>query len=201
MGMNNHLYTIIIICNSDIILKGLAEILTGCNSNEVILLHQSNELVDYPYLSGYLLIILPLKLDEKNEMFFKRVFSAATEIKYLHIDPEIQSEPSRNRINLYDSHSLVVSKVNELLNAFGSKGEEKTLNELTRRETDVLRLVSRGLSNKEIADKLSISIHTVISHRKNITEKTGIKSASGLTMYAVLKKIIDIDEISTSDLI
>ena len=53
-----------------------------------------------------------------------------------------------------------------------------------------------GHSNKEIADKLNISIHTVISHRKNITEKTGIKSLSGLTIFAISKKIIPLENIS-----
>ena len=47
------------------------------------------------------------------------------------------------------------------------------------------------LMNKEIADQMNISIHTVISHRKNITRKTGIKSVSGLTVYALLNNLID----------
>ena len=64
---------------------------------------------------------------------------------------------------------------------------------LSDRETDVLIHLVNGLSNKEIADRLNISIHTVISHRKNIIEKTGIKSLSGLTIYAISKKIISFD--------
>src|SRR5690606_28213921 len=56
--------------------------------------------------------------------------------------------------------------------------------ELTSREKEVLKLVALGFSNKAIAEKLFISIHTVITHRKNITEKTGIKSISGLTVYS-----------------
>lgn len=199
--MNNYTYKIIVICNSDIILKGLAEILNGCNSDEVILLHQITELIDYPHLSGYILLIVPFNMLEKNEGFLKRMFSSAKEIKYLFMSNEENNETSRSSININDNHPLIVSKVNEFLNTFGAKNEERAINELTKREIDVLLLVSKGLANKEVADKLSISIHTVISHRKNISEKTGIKSASGLTMYAVLKKIIDIDEISTSDLI
>ena len=61
-----------------------------------------------------------------------------------------------------------------------------TEHELTPREIEVLRLVTKGLINKEIADKLHISLTTVISHRKNITEKLGIKSVSGLAIYAVM---------------
>jgi len=88
-----------------------------------------------------------------------------------------------------------------LLNSFGSKTDNQMVSELSKREIDVLQLVAKGLANKEVTDKLCISIHTVISHRKNISEKTGVKSASGLTMYAVLKNIIDIGEITASDLI
>lgn len=73
--------------------------------------------------------------------------------------------------------------------------------ELTIREREVLKLVGTGFSNKEIADALFISTHTVISHRKNITEKLGIKSISGLTIYAVLNKIIDSDKLDLQSLI
>ena len=63
---------------------------------------------------------------------------------------------------------------------------------LSDREKEVLVLVARGLLNKEIADKLNISVNTVITHRKNITRKTGIKTAPGLTVYAILGGLIDI---------
>ncbi len=199
--MNNHLYKIVVICNSDIILKGMGEILSDCHSDDIILLHQSNELIDYPHLLGYVLLILPGKVAEKNGGFLKRVLSSAKEYKYLYLEVEVGNESTKGSVNIYDDQTLIVTKVDEYLTAFGSKDDERTPDELSRREVDVLRLISKGLANKEVADQLSISIHTVISHRKNISEKTGIKSASGLTMYAILKKIIDIDEISTSDLI
>ena len=67
--------------------------------------------------------------------------------------------------------------------------------ELSQREKDVLVLVAKGLMNKEIADKLHLSIHTVITHRKNITHKTDIKSVAGLTVYALLNHLIDEDDI------
>mgnify|MGYP000688887481 FL=1 len=67
--------------------------------------------------------------------------------------------------------------------------------ELSAREIEVLRLVTKGLINKEIADKLHISLTTVISHRKNITEKLGIKSVSGLAIYAVMHGYVEADSI------
>ena len=70
-----------------------------------------------------------------------------------------------------------------------------TGHELSAREIEVLGLITRGLINKEIADKLNIGLTTVITHRKNITEKLGIKSVSGLTIYAVMNGYVEADRI------
>lgn len=67
--------------------------------------------------------------------------------------------------------------------------------ELSDRERDVLVQVVRGLSNKEIADVLCISTHTVISHRKNITRKLNIHSTAGLTIYAIVNKLVDLNSL------
>jgi regulator of cell morphogenesis and NO signaling len=64
---------------------------------------------------------------------------------------------------------------------------------LSERECDVLIQVVKGLSNKEIADVLCISTHTVITHRKNITRKLNIHSTAGLTIYAIVNKLVNID--------
>jgi regulator of cell morphogenesis and NO signaling len=72
----------------------------------------------------------------------------------------------------------------------GDKGEE-----LSAREKEILVCVAKGMLNKEIADAENISIHTVITHRKNITRKTGIKTVAGLTVYALLNNLIDINTI------
>jgi regulator of cell morphogenesis and NO signaling len=64
---------------------------------------------------------------------------------------------------------------------------------LSAREKEILVCVAKGMLNKEIADAENISIHTVITHRKNITRKTGIKTTPGLTVYAILNNLIDIN--------
>lgn len=70
-----------------------------------------------------------------------------------------------------------------------------TGHELSAREIEVLVLITKGLINKEIADKLNIGLTTVITHRKNITKKLGIKSVSGLTIYAVMNGYVEADRI------
>lgn len=66
---------------------------------------------------------------------------------------------------------------------------------LSSREVEVLSLVAQGMINKEIAEKLNISITTVISHRKNIQDKLGVKSVSALTIYAVMHGFVDVNKI------
>ena len=67
--------------------------------------------------------------------------------------------------------------------------------ELSDREITILKQVALGLTNKEISEKLFISTHTVITHRKNITAKLGIKTIAGLTMYAAINGIVSREEI------
>ncbi len=66
---------------------------------------------------------------------------------------------------------------------------------LSDREIEVLSLIVRGLINKEIADRLNIGLTTVITHRKNIMEKLGVRSVSALTIYAVMHGYVDINNI------
>lgn len=71
----------------------------------------------------------------------------------------------------------------------------KNTDALSEREKEIIGLVAKGLSNKEIADSLCLSVHTVTTHRRNIAAKLQIHSPAGLTIYAILHNIIDISEI------
>ncbi len=93
--------------------------------------------------------------------------------------------------SITDDVEIVIRKISKIHKENSSHYHSNE--ELTDREIDVLRLLAEGKANKEIGDKLNISIHTVNSHRKNIMEKTGIRSVSGLTIYAVSKGIITLD--------
>ncbi|MFO8022771.1 MAG: LuxR C-terminal-related transcriptional regulator, partial [Perlabentimonas sp.] len=76
-----------------------------------------------------------------------------------------------------------------------NRGSPSISSELSEREMEILKDVALGMSNKEIAEKNYISPHTVITHRKNITRKLGIKTVSGLTIYAIINKLIGMDEV------
>lgn len=93
-------------------------------------------------------------------------------------------------ISLFNSAEQIVRHIREAVDrpAVNSYADS---HDLTERERDVLILVAKGHTNKEIASMLNISPHTVISHRKNIAHKTGIRSVAGLTVYAILNRLID----------
>lgn len=95
-------------------------------------------------------------------------------------------------IYLTDKANEVEQKIMSAVNAGApdSKGDGE---ELSSREKEILVCVAKGMLNKEIADHFSISIYTVITHRKNITRKTGIKTVAGLTVYALLNNLIDMN--------
>ena len=91
---------------------------------------------------------------------------------------------------------VLVPIVNRRLHTDLEGGNETPRSEgetLSAREKEILVCVAKGMLNKEIADQCNLSIHTVITHRKNITRKTGIKTTPGLTVYALLNNLIDIN--------
>lgn len=95
---------------------------------------------------------------------------------------------AENTINQFWSEERIVNVISNML---GQLSERKnSQGELSKREIDVLKLIVKGFLNKEIADALNISINTVLTHRKNITAKLGIKSVSGLSVYAMMNGYI-----------
>ncbi len=95
-------------------------------------------------------------------------------------------------ISIYDSAESICATIGRIVN---NTDVVEVRCELSQREKEIVVCVAKGMANKEIADHLSLSTHTVISHRRNITTKLDIYSPSGLTIYAIVNKLIDIDSI------
>ena len=114
---------------------------------------------------------------------------------YAYHDPSILALFDTT-ITISDTPETIDSKTDKILQTEYSTEKDFPQDILSEREVDVLKLLASGMANKEIADKLNISINTVITHRKNISQKTGIKSVSGLTIYAVVQKLITLENIS-----
>lgn len=84
----------------------------------------------------------------------------------------------------------LIEQIESFLSLADANSHSENNKGLSVREVNVLRLVVSGYTNKEIADQLSISLNTVLTHRKNITAKLGIKTVSGLTFYAIMNGYI-----------
>lgn len=96
---------------------------------------------------------------------------------------------SSNIISPESDESMLKGKLEEFLHMLDE--EEPLVKDLSSREIEVLKLIASGKINKEIADILFISINTVLTHRKNISAKLGIKSVQGLSLYAMMNGLLD----------
>lgn len=110
-------------------------------------------------------------------------------------DENGNSIPAVEKITNSDSQKEILDKFQDFFFEPKSTSSGEASTTLSEREIDVLKAVALGLSNKEIAEKLFISINTVVTHRKNITEKLGIKTIAGLTVYALMNNLITPEEV------
>jgi DNA-binding NarL/FixJ family response regulator len=193
--------TVTLIVPSDIIVRGLESIL----ADQPDFIVQEN-LVDCSKasearlrsLSPDLVIIDPLVFDYQSRKDGRVALAELCDASVIAIEgPAVTDEIIKQydgAISLYDDAAGVVRKLQSAVESrqpeSGSDGDE-----LSAREKEILVCVAQGMLNKEIADKFSLSIYTVITHRKNITRKTGIKTVAGLTVYAILNNLIDINSI------
>ena len=112
---------------------------------------------------------------------------AIAALVYQYVEPELLQR-FKAIVDIRERRSQIVTVLKEEVKRVKEMEDENY--ELSDREREVLVLVAQGLSSKEIADRLSISIHTVNSHRKNITRKTDIQSVAGLAVYATLHNMV-----------
>ncbi|MCU4164757.1 response regulator transcription factor [Carboxylicivirga caseinilyticus] len=132
-------------------------------------------------------------VDEYDQ--FKQLISKDTIIQYL-LYSALPEDVSGNQFSILQPKAAIVDKLQSMVvEVKKNKEEEDQTEDLSPREKSILKCVALGLTNKEIAEKEFISTHTVISHRKNITRKLGIKTVSGLTVYAIINNIIHMNDI------
>ena len=101
-----------------------------------------------------------------------------------------------NCLNAGEPQETIIDQLQHIFSAEEKHAQMERSKELSSRETDVLQLIAKGHINKDIADELNISLNTVLTHRKNITAKLGIKTVSGLTYYAIMNGLVSSDHIS-----
>lgn len=98
-------------------------------------------------------------------------------------------------ISVYDSIDTIKDKIVTIMEDSDDTSVKK---ELSAREKEIIVGVVKGMTNKQIADQLCLSAHTVISHRRNIANKLQIHSPSGLTIYAIVNKLVNLSDIKST---
>lgn len=182
---------------SEIITEGLSAILKESESFNILPTFMDINSAQEKILSlrPDVIIINPTLLqsyDKTKLAYFTQNYSNVVLIGliYQYIDPNILHF-FNGFIDIRENRNKVASNIKKLFNDNNKELNDNEEYELSSRETDVLVLLAKGMSSKKIATKLNISIHTVNSHRKNITTKTGIKSVAGLAVYAMLRNLVD----------
>lgn len=142
-----------------------------------------------------ILIINPLFEGFFNVEQFKKTYSTE-EIKIISLRCSVTDSNLLKlydeSIDLYSAPEEIEKKIIDILRLNKENNEQEAL---TQREKEVICCIVKGMSNKEMADHLFLSIHTITTHRKNISRKLQIHSPAGLTIYAIVNKLVDISEV------
>jgi len=182
---------VLIVSKSHIIRLGLSQGLRELNSQARIMLaadwDAARNILEYRQCS------IIFADEEIIESFQPNKLSIKGNQQLIAINYSKDIVSKTNSISLFISPQELAERLSSLI-MLGSKLEETKLNDISKRELEIVRLISLGLSNREIAEKLNLSLHTVTTHRKNIIRKLKIKTSAGLTVYAILNGIITITE-------
>ncbi len=194
-------FSVLICEGSYIVRKGLVKLLK--ETNKTLTVREAADVESFMSVLGYyepdIIIINPDLFGSGNKLIRE------LPEKFRGRAIALSSEEKRENISLFpqtllysDSKSTILEKVRKVYGTVkGCRGANKMRGTvITEREKLIVRYIALGLTNREIAEKLFISTHTVVTHRKNITRKLGIKTVSGLTVYAILNNLINIEDIN-----
>ena len=187
---------ILLVEKSPIVIQGLTTILNEGTSFEVAAVTDSLDRIAERLIvvKPDLIVLNPQLVDYSKRHSFRALFQDSPQVPivallYSYFDQQWLRN-FNGIIELTDDRKKIESHLTEVLQADNAPSDGPDLYELSEREREVLIELANGLSNKEIATKLHISVHTAITHRKNIVRKTGIKSVAGLTVYAMLNNLM-----------
>ena len=180
---------LLIVEPSELINEGLKSILDGQIRFKVLEPEMNAEHLDERIVTAHpdIVLVNPTLVDNVSRLRGEHLV-AIVALVYQYVERD-QLKQYDGVVDIRDSRATIIETLAQV--SPSENDAAKSNYELTKRETAVLVQLAQGKTNKEIADALNVSVHTVISHRKNITHKTGIKSVAGLTVYAMLNNLID----------
>ncbi len=190
-------YSVLIVEPSDIIAFGITALLHSSPVLKVVARKNGSEALDVAIKTHqpHALIISPLLQVDVSQIKAQHSLAVAA-LVHCYVEPRLL-KPFDAVIDIHASAQNIENSIKAACENLNEGQSHNVGYELTRREIAVLVLVAQGLRNKEIADRLNVSEHTVMTHRKNIMQKTGIKSVAGLTVYAMLNNLIDEDSLDS----
>ena len=187
---------VVLIVPSDIVARGLGSILEEGEFRVRENLYDFSRASEarLRILDPDVVIVDPVVFDFKSRREGRNILADTCDAIVIALDgPSVTEDVLRQydgSVSLYDSQPEILRRLRLALDSRQPESASEG-NELSAREKEILVCVATGMLNKEIADKFNLSIYTVITHRKNITRKTGIKTVAGLTVYALLNNLID----------
>ncbi|MCQ2110586.1 MAG: response regulator transcription factor [Bacteroidaceae bacterium] len=189
---------VMLIIPATMVARGFESILNSVGEFQVtsILsdLSHNNE-VRLRFSDADLIVMDPQAMDFNDRKNAKSALQAYTDAPVIALQTTVLNEEYLKGydeiINLYDSPSTIIRKLRAALTV-KHEVQQAESEELSAREKEILVAVAQGKQNKEIADMFNLSVYTVITHRKNISKKTGIRSVAGLTVYAMLNNLIEV---------
>ena len=134
------------------------------------------------------ILIKHLSVEHNQNLSYAVIFSLHSFGKDLAAHNRLRNRVLQPKLSELESYGI--PQLQDTISSEHDHQKEESDHQLTNRETEILRLIVKGYLNKEIAEELNISHNTVLTHRKNIIAKTGIKTVSGLTFYCIRKGLI-----------
>ncbi len=196
--MNSKSVRILLIEPSAVIVAGLQSIISRVPQLNVVgVLSDLNRLTErVAPLHPDLVIINPTLAEFHKRNQIKNLFPQTILIALLYncFDQDVIQQ-FQGVIHIYDDPRKILHTLQTAVTEPQSEEVTQDGGDLSEREKEILVAVAKGMMNKEIAAQFNLSIHTVISHRKNISRKTGIRSVSGFVVYALLNNLIEEQDI------
>lgn len=189
--------TIALLTGSPLIDAGLKSMMVYLNDRgtDVINISEDNIREDISSVTPSLLIVAPPMLASITAAEIRELTDG--EMPIIAVSggrlPDIAKREFDAVISLYDSGEKIVNTIRQVV----KESDDDDPKEISPREKEVIIGIVKGLSNKEIANEINVSVNTVMTHRRNIARKLQIHSPAALTVYAIVKKLVNIDDIKT----
>jgi len=197
----NNLYNIVVADSSFIVRSGLSAALKRLPDIRIQTVEIENiaSLRNYVQLhTPHIVIINPNLGGWFDPVKFKAAYPALSATKFVALLTGIMNAEQLRDYNesftIFDSLEAILHKLNEVLKEKDEDGDEQEA--LSQREKEIISYVVKGYTNKAIADKLCLSVHTITTHRRNIAKKLQIHTSAGLTIYAIANKLVELKDIN-----